>query len=483
MTSHADATYRDGELPEYRGHPLITALPPILPDEAVYRMYATSWSSKSEERQAPAHLRRKMVKRLKQFVFPLPEYVDLFRAIEDAMIMGYLPKNPTTPTGQHFIHYLDPDDTSTQPITGAFRPTGSALTLFGESGAGKTTGVVRTLEQYPQVIHHERFQGRPMPLRQVTWLKIECPTAASVSGFATAVLDQLSKAFGSDQLEKFPNPRNIHEAGIFIQRRLRSLWLGILVVDELQNLSVGKAELREHFLNLLLILINEAGVPVLFCGNPETKPLLQETLRNARRAEDAGQVELGPIDPRIWPMFMRKLWQMQYTDLPTKLDDSLEKKLYSLSKGLPAFAVKIYMKAQECVIGTGEEAITTDILDEAYLAGCDLSAKRLEDVELPSMESAEENEPATESTRDAVTSETAEPPSSETSDPPVASVNRVQHPEFKSMIVNTRKNNFRLPLHIDADVLRAAQDEPDPYQFLASKNQLVTDLFTSKSLV
>jgi hypothetical protein len=424
-----------------------------------------------------------MVKRLKQFVFPLPEYVDLFRAIEDAMIIAYLPKNPTTPTGQHYLHYLDPGDTSTQPITGAFRPTGSALTLFGESGAGKTTGVIRTLEQYPQVIRHEQFQGRPIPLRQVTWLKIECPTAASVSGFATAVLDQLSEAFGNDQLERFPNPRNIHEAGIFIQRRLRSLWLGILIIDELQNLKIGKAELREHFLNLLLILINEAGVPVLFCGNPESKPLLQETLRNARRAEDAGQVELGPIDPRIWPLFVSELWRMQYTDAPTKLDDPLSKKLYSLSKGLPAFAVNIYMKAQECVIGTGEEAITADILDEAYLTGCDLSAKRLEDVVLPSVDSAEETEPATGNAGNTVAAETKEAPPSETSEPPVASVNRVQHPEFRGMIVNTRKNSFRLPLGVDADVLRSALDEPDPYRFLASKKQLVTDLFTSKSLV
>ena len=483
MATRIDAQYREGELPEYNGHPLITALPPIVPDRMVNTLYSTKWSSSNDERDAPAHLRLKMVKRLKQFMFPLPEYVDLFRSIEDALITGYLPKNPTTPTGQHYLHYMNSRDTSAQPISGAFCPTGSALSLFGESGAGKSFGVLRTLEQYPQVIVHNEFAGRPLPLKQVTWLRLECPTAASVSGFATAVLDQLGKALGGDQLERYPTPRSIHEAGIYIQRRLRSLWLGILVLDELQNLSIGKADLRAHFLNLLLILINEAGVPVLFCGNNEARPLLQDTLRNARRAEDAGQINLGPIDPRIWPMFVQELWPMQYTSSVTSLDDTLSNKLYGLSRGLPSFAVKIYMKAQECVIGTGEETITSDVLDEAYLAACNLSAKRLEDVPLPSTVSEEDIGPAAHEAGIDDTSKLSQTPAPATSEPPIADINRVQHPEFKSLILNTRKNGFHVPLGVDTDVLRSALDQPDPYLFLASKDQLLTDLYTSDSLM
>ena len=112
MARRVEANYREAELPEYCGHPLITALPPIVPDAEVNLLYSTSWASRKEEREAPAHLRQKMAKRLKQFMFPLPEYVDVFRSIEDAMITGYLPKNPTTPTGQHFLHYTDSSDTS-----------------------------------------------------------------------------------------------------------------------------------------------------------------------------------------------------------------------------------------------------------------------------------------------------------------------------------------------------------------------------------
>ena len=483
MATRINAQYREGELPEYNGHPLITALPPIVPDRMVNPLYSTKWSSSNDEREAPAHLRSKMVKRLKQFMFPLPEYVDLFRSIEDAIITGYLPKNPTTPTGQHFLHYMNSRDTSAQPISGAFCPTGSALSLFGESGAGKSFGVMRTLEQYPQVIVHNEFAGRPLPLKQVTWLSIECPTAASVSGFATAVLDQLGKALGSDQLERYPTPRSIYEAGIYIQRRLRSLWLGILVLDELQNLSIGKSDLRAHFLNLLLILINEAGVPVLFCGNNEAKPLLQETLRNARRAEDAGQIDLGPIDRRIWPMFVQELWPMQYTSTVTSLDDNLSEKLYNLSKGLPAFAVKIYMKAQECVIGTGEESITTDILDEAYLAACGLSAERLEDVPIPSTASEDENERDSHEPANRDTPPAVETPPPEAGAPPIADIDRVQHPEFGPLAINTRKNGFHMPLGVDTDVLRSALDQPDPYLFLASKEQLMTNLYTNDPLV
>ena len=484
MSMIVDAHYREVELPEYRGHPLISALPPIAPDDVVYPHFSTEWSSSEQERAAPAHIRKKMLKRIKQFLYSLPEYIDIFRSIEDAIITGYLPKNPSTPTGQHFLHYIERDATSTQPVTGIFCPTGTALSLFGESGAGKTRGVERSLDWYPQVISHDSFLGRPLNLRQVVWLRVDCPPSASIWGFVTEIIDQLDKALGTNELERgVAKPRNIHEAGVFIQRKLRSLWVGILVLDELQNLEVGASDLRKQFLNLLLHIINSAGVPILFCGNQESKALLQTTLRNARRAEDGGSTELGAIDPVIWPDFVKKLWQIQYTSVHTPLDDDLSARLFLLSKGLPAFAVNIYSAAQALVIGSHEEVISCETLDEGYLAACSLSANALENVPLPSTENDTKESPAPKAGADDPDVAPPLSPTTEQNPAPIADIDRVQHSEFSSQTLNTRRNNFRVPLGVDTDILRSAGNATDPYLYLIENKQVVVDLFAGDSLM
>ena len=482
MAAKTKANYREVELPEYRNHPLIAALPPIESDEVIYRRFQTTLPINDDDRTAPPHLRQKMCARLNQFLFPLPEYVDIYRSIENAILEGYLAKNPATATGQHFLHYVERDSTSTQPVTGTFQPTGQGLSVFGESSSGKTKGVERILHQFPQIICHNEFQGRPLLLQQVTWLKIDCPDCASVWSFIAHIIDELDRVLGTDELSQTRfKPGNVAETRVLIERRLRSLWLGILVLDELQNLRIGNRKLRDQLLNVFLHIINRSGVPILFCGNQETKNLLQSTLRDARRAEGSGCNDLGPMHTAIWPEFVRAMWCMQYTNTPTALTDELANRLYELSRGLPGFAVSIYRKAQELVIGSGEESLSVDILHEAYLSACTLSASILEEISIDTDSSGDaasgDRASDAEAAKDVATGdkEQVEPDT-------IADIDRIQHPEFRHTLLNVRNNNYALPLGVDSHLWRSASDDADPYVYLLDKNQVATDLFTSDVL-
>ena len=88
--------YRVGEIEEFRGNQLIEALPPIASSIEVLDHFSTYFTPTREERANPPHIRRKYVQRVKQFVFPLPEYLDLYLGIEDTIMDGYLSRNPTT---------------------------------------------------------------------------------------------------------------------------------------------------------------------------------------------------------------------------------------------------------------------------------------------------------------------------------------------------------------------------------------------------
>ena len=422
-----------------------------------------------------------MLPRLSRFRYPLPEYIDIFRAIEDAIYEGYLYKNPLTPTGQHFLHYMDSEETRVQPCTGFFQPTGRGLSVFGESGAGKTAIIEAALSKFPQIITHTEFEGQHFTAEQVTWLKIDCPSSATVWGYVTHVLDELDRIFGTTEFGSGPVPRNIPQAGNAVERRLRSLHLGCLVLDELQNLKVGNAEFRRQLLNVLLHLINRSGIPVVFCGNQDTKDLLAETLRNARRAEDGGCFEIEMIDPAIWPIFVERLWAHQFTDIVTPLTDALSRTLFQLSKGLPKFAVNIYREAQKTVIGTGDESLTVDVLSEAYLAACGLSRQILETLPTPTLASHVvdlDRSAASESEEEPKTSSSPEQSDSRA----VASANRVQHPELSTRLCLVRQNGYTLPLNVDPDILRSAGSTKDPYEHLLSQNVILTELFTDEPL-
>lgn len=461
------ATYRDAEIPEYEHNPLILALPPPKNDSKVIEHICVDpLESKGVAIEAP-NVRRKCTDRISRFVFPLPEYLELYRCIDSAICEGYLYRNPTTPTGQHYLHYLDSEESGVEPCTGFYEPTGVALSLFGPSGAGKTRGISRVLSQFPQKIHHTEFKGRPLEFSQVTWIRLDCPSSSTVWGFIEDLVDALAKVIGPSVFEVLkPYPKNISQATNRIERVLRSNFLGLLVLDELQKLRVGSAKLRMELLNVFLTISNRSGIPILFCGNESAKPLLAETLRNARRAESGGVVNMAEIDKRVWPEFVKVLWSSQYTHPQTALTDGLSEELYRLATGLPSFACQIFRAAQILVIGSGDETITREVLREAKLANCPLSGEHLE-IRAKSLALSGNQS----------SSATAERTGSHPQSPgKIADINRVLHPEFEAQILGVRSNGFRIPVGVLPDTVRSCGETDDPLAELDSKGYLLTDL-------
>jgi len=467
------AQYREPELPEYAGNPLVLALPPLRTDREIVELLTIDWMvPREEERSAPAYLREAMLERLSQFQFPLPETFRAFRNIERAITSGYLARNPMTPTGQYYLHYPSPDATEAQPRTGPFRPTGRALSLFGASGAGKSWGVDRVLSAFPQVIHHTTFNGRPANFDQLVWLKVDCPSKSTLWGFARKIVAALNKLVVKDE-ESFTagNPRNLPDMEQKIVRMLKSRFLGLLSLEELQNLEVGTDERRKELQNFFLTIINDSGIPILFIGNEDSVAVLQDTLRNARRAEAGGCVLQNTIDKRVWPSFVDRLWQYQYTRVSTPLDKDLSASLYRLSSGLPDFAVRIFEEAQRSVIGSNDETLRKDVLEKAALRATIISGLATTSFVEPSAgHTRDEGKKAEEESEVDKRLKNKSGPK-----PGAVSSNQILHPEFEDRIRLVRKNGYACPDGVDADVLRRSENEPDIAEFLRDQGIAVAD--------
>lgn len=372
------AQYHQESLPEYQGNPLIEALPAWMPDNEVATALSHYPSVSMEEKWLEPSVRIEYLLRLKSLRQPLPVYIDCFRSIETAIKEGYSCKNPLSPTTVNYLHYLVGKRPNIPPSTGFFSPKGCGITVIGESGVGKTCMLEQILNCYPDVIEHTKIGGKPVALRQVVWLKVDCPADSSVKALCYRILNELDKKLGMKCTKQASTIPLLLEQ---IEARMKSSHLGILVIDEMQNMNLSRAGGAERLLSFIHSLVNNLGIPVLFCANPPFNELLAKSLKAARRAESHGYFEFSLLEnDDIWTLFIEELWQLQWTNILTPLSRELSDTLHELSAGNIELAVRIFREAQRLIIGRGNETITTALLTFSAANAVRMSATAISEI-------------------------------------------------------------------------------------------------------
>lgn len=367
-----EAIYHQAILPEDRGNPLIEALPVKLGDKELIQRIGYYPLYSNRERELPYLERVEYLARLRSLRQPQPLYLEVFRAIEIAIKESLSVKNPFSPTTMNYLSYPVAQPTSIEPATGYFQSKGCGITVIGESGVGKTCMLEQLLNYFPDAIIHTQYKSKLLPLKQVVWIKVDCPENSSVRALCQKIITEL------DRKLEFPPTKfasTIDRLIAQIENRVKSSFLGILVIDEMQNLNLAKTGGDDRLIAFLHNLVNYLGIPLLFCANPPFNELLGKTLKTARRAESNGyfDVELLKNDD-CWELFVDELWKLQWTNIETPLTDALRNKLYYLSVGNMELAMRIYRETQKLLIGTENEAITEEILE--YAASCSIRASR-----------------------------------------------------------------------------------------------------------
>ncbi|HFQ5086017.1 MULTISPECIES: ATP-binding protein [Vibrio] len=356
-----NASYHEAILPEHRGNPLIEALPPKVGDSELVVKLSNYPERNLDETKLEEIERLEYLTRLKELRQPLPLYLDVFRAIEMAIKEGYSAKNPLSPTTMNYLHYSSDSRPDVEPRTGFFKPKGSGITIIGESGVGKTCMLEQVLNCFPDVIEHRYYQNKVLAIPQVVWIKVDCPDDSSVKGLCHRILEQIDRKLSLPPTKPAGTIALLLEQ---IEAKMKSSFLGVLVIDEMQNLNLAKAGGADRLLGFLHNLVNNLGIPLLFCANPPFDTLLSKSFKSARRAESSGyfNVELMKNDDE-WELFVDELWCLQWTNVATPLTPSLSNRLYSLSAGNMDLAVRIYYAAQKAIIGSSDERITEEVLE------------------------------------------------------------------------------------------------------------------------
>lgn len=478
MKTHL-AEYREAILPEYRGNPLIEALPQKPKDEELLDRLGYFPTHSVEERQLDPFERLEYLVRLEYLRQPLPVYIDVYRYIETALKKGYSAKNPFSPTTANFLHYPLDKRPSIEPKTGFFKPKGSGITVIGESGVGKTSMLEQILSCYDDVIEHVEYQGKSLPLKQVVWIKVDCPEDSSVKALCHKILAEIGGKLGHPPEKPAATIPALLEQ---IEAKIKSGFLGILVIDEMQNLNLAKTGGADRLIAFLHNLVNNLGIPLLFCANPPFNELLGQTLKIARRAEGSGYVDVELLkNDEEWELFVDELWTLQWTNIETPLNKSLSDKLHDLSVGNLDLAMRVYREAQRQVIGSGDERINENVLELAANITIRASKKSVDKIKRENKVSLLKRTKLKRAALDSLGAEIGKPEVTHHNKKLITipgDLTRPQHPEFADQINELRKCGTFIEKISDPNTIQRASKQEDTLQYLTANSLLCDDPLT-----
>jgi AAA domain len=367
-----DAYYSDQVIPDYVGNPLIETLPPHLGREEAAKQLTYLPEFREERSSWPIEQRQLLLLRAVGFFQPLDVHLQLYDRISAMIRNGYVGRNPLElgywPEVRRKIRSVREFTPSEEE---ASKLSGQGMTIMALSGLGKSRGIQQTLTRLPQIIRHRRYHGRPFPLMQLVWLKVEFPHDATLSGVCRAFLVAVDRKLGTRFYEEYavrgrPSiDTMVH--GMATVAALSSL--GVLAFDEIQRLRVARSGGAEKVLNFFTALDNDLGVPVVLIGTPDAVPVLSDNLARARRAAGVGDLAWHRMAPGPeWDMFVETLSRYQYLAHPlNRADDgvaygAVTQALYKESLGITDIVCKLYFLAQTHAMLRHEERLTPEMI-------------------------------------------------------------------------------------------------------------------------
>jgi len=370
-SSQTSANYTDQNVAEYRANPLIEALPPILSEKQAAQAMMLRPSFQSEERAMSTEERWHLLARLKYVVVPRLAFYDAERTISRLLRAGYVVRNPLAAATWRSI-YAAQDPQQLNSLDPQLISCESQMLIVGLSGSGKTTCADAILRTYPQqVIHHKQWQDRHLPITQLVWLKVTCPKNGSISSFCREFARQVDSALNTEgEYEKmFSRSRMREDMLEGAMRQIASThFLGILIIDEIQRLSVSKAGGTVPLLHFFQDLRSVLRVPIVEIGTSKAAALFTHEMKDSRRASESGMIEFGrpPIRVKEWDDFVRRIWTYQWIRNPREPDEEILDTVFDLTQSIPDFVVLLFKLAQQRAMLDKTETLTPVLLRKTY---------------------------------------------------------------------------------------------------------------------
>ena len=234
-----------------------------------------------------------------------------------------------------------------------------SFTIIGASGIGKSSSISRTVQLLTKepVIEIDKPYGKILPC-----VLVQCPFDSSVKGLLLEIIRVVDEMMGSSY---YPKATSVHATTDMLIGTVSQICLnhiGILIVDEIQNVAISKN--GRNLLGALLQLINCSGISICMVGTPECAEFFTQAMQLARRSLGLQyeSMEYGAEFEQLCQI----LFQYQYVKNPAELDAATVRWLFEHSNGNVSSLITLLHDSQEIAILEGSEVLNLETLNAAY---------------------------------------------------------------------------------------------------------------------
>lgn len=375
-----------GMLVEYARNPFINRLP-TEPETADLRkgLYRPPLFNETDRLLRPGQ-RLHCVMRLDRFSLPTIPAMQFARALDIVIKRGYVGRDPTT---TDFVRGVELAVENEERVVTGVRwddltlvpeyDTSIGFAALGTPGGGKTHAVVSACARYTQVIRHTA----PFLLHQIVWLRVECPPGGSPKSLCEYFFQEVDRVMAKNgvatryQRQYRGKTLDLMMAGMARVATLHAV--GVLIVDEIQNVRKTQQDMKASVLNFLVTMRNSIGIPVVTVGTMAAQRLLRRTFHDARRGDGLGSIYFERLPPGSksgpgygpeFESFVTRMWRWQWTTERTEIDPGLLTAMYHETQGVLDLTVKLYILVQQRLISRSDtkrrlpEVITADLIHE-----------------------------------------------------------------------------------------------------------------------
>lgn len=234
-----------------------------------------------------------------------------------------------------------------------------SFTIIGASGIGKSSAISRAIRLITEnrVIEVENPYTKIIPC-----ICVQCPFDSSVKGMLLEILRKVDEMIDSKYYENALRARTTTDMLIGSVSQVALNHIGLLVVDEIQNVCNSKN--GKSLVGMLTQLINNSGISICMVGTPESAVFFEQAVQLARRSLGLRYdvMEYG-TDFRN---FCEIVFSYQYVKQKTEITDGIVEWLYEHTSGNISVVVSLIHDAQEIAILSGKEVLNLESLNEAY---------------------------------------------------------------------------------------------------------------------
>nr|WP_202621085.1 AAA family ATPase [Pseudoflavonifractor sp. 524-17] len=234
-----------------------------------------------------------------------------------------------------------------------------SFTIIGASGIGKSSAISRaiTLITEGRIIEVENPYTKIIPC-----ICVQCPFDSSVKGLLLEVLRKVDEAIDSNYYQNALRARATTDMLIGSVSQVALNHIGLLVVDEIQNVCNSKH--GKSLVGMLTQLINNSGISTCMVGTPESAVFFEQAMQLARRSLGLRYDVMGYGED--FKTFCEVLYSYQYVKWRTEITDAVMTWLYEHTSGNISVVVSLIHDAQEIAILNSREVLNLESLNEAY---------------------------------------------------------------------------------------------------------------------